>query len=271
MNKLDQSLQNKYNDLRAAISARSSAVVSFSGGVDSALLAKIAHDELKDNAIAVMVNNETVPALEVAAAKELAAKVGIDLQVVNTDPLANHEFTKNTRRRCYLCRQDMARKLQEVAEENKIDTILAGAQASDLDDYRPGIKAFDDAGIWQPLIELGFTKSEVRKLARYLDLPVAAKPAMACLSSRVPYGQEITGETLAMIEAAEGYLQGLGFNQYRARTHHKLIRIEILADEFEKLMEHRAAIVSKMKEIGYQYITLDLEGFRSGSMNEALE
>ena len=152
-----------------------------------------------------------------------------------------------------------------------IETIAAGAQATDLDDYRPGIKAFNEAGIWHPFIEFGFSKEDIRELARYLDLPVYDKPAMACLSSRVRYGQEITKETLSMIEDAEEYLRKLEFTQYRARTHDKLLRIEVMPEDFDILMQNRTAIIKYMTELGYDFVTLDLKGFKSGSMNIELE
>ena len=267
---LDKSLKNKYDQLQRAIRNKKSLIVAYSGGVDSSLLAKIAFDELGENAWAVLVDSETVPKYEAKAAKKIAEEIGINYKVIRITQLEDKEFIRNDASRCYHCRKNMAIHLLSFAKEHGITSIAAGAQASDLDDYRPGIKAFHESSIWHPFIEFKFTKTEVRILAQFLDLDVSSKPAMACLSSRISYGQKITDDTLKMIAEAEDYLRTLGFTQYRARTHDNLLRIEIEPDEFEKLMEYRNQIVKKLKKIGYIYITLDLEGFKSGSMNEAL-
>jgi uncharacterized protein len=212
-----------------------------------------------------------VPRSERNAAIKLAESLGINFQILKVTQLDDENFVRNDDQRCYYCRGEMAKELMKFAGDKKIDTIAAGAQASDLDDYRPGIKAFQKAGIWHPFIEFEFTKDEIRILADHLGLAVSDKPSMACLSSRIPYGQEITRKDLEMVENAEEFLCKLGFTQYRARIHDKTIRIEINPDEFDRLMKNRKSITKRLKELGFIYVTLDLEGFRSGSMNEVLE
>jgi uncharacterized protein len=268
---LEKTLKDKYENLKAELRARDKMLVAFSGGVDSALLAKVAKDVLGDSAWAIMVDSETVPKFELEEAKKMAKELGINFEIIRTEQLSDDEFAKNDERRCYFCRKNMAKQLQAFAQKKDINTIAAGAQASDLSDYRPGISAFHENGIWHPFIDLEFTKEDIRNLARYLNLQVAEKPAMACLSSRIPYGEKITQENLEMVAAAEDYLRELGFSQYRARTHENLLRIEIEPNEFEKLIKHRDDIIEKMKALGYIYITLDLMGFKSGSMNETLK
>ena len=270
VDELPKSVSEKYKKLQTAIRSKEKLIVAFSGGVDSALLAKVAYDELGNSAWAVLVDSESVPEFELSEAKSVAKELGINFHVLNSEQLSDEKFVENTTNRCYFCRKSMASRLLNFANEKGIKTIAAGAQATDLDDFRPGIKAFQESSIWHPFIELEFSKLEIRQLAESLKLPVAKKPAMACLASRVPYGQKITGEVLKMIAAAEDYLRELGFSQYRARTHGDLLRIEINLEEVDKLFEHRDQIIKKMKELGYIYVSLDLDGFRSGSMNEAM-
>ena len=267
---LSRELNDKYQKLKADLKSKGKLIIAFSGGVDSALLAKIAFDELGSSAIAVLLNSETVPQFELSEAERVAGEIGIAFEIIQVDQLSDERFCKNDTDRCYYCRKHMAKHLMEYAGVNNIDTIIAGAQATDLDDHRPGIKAFTEEGIWHPFIDLGFSKNDIRQLARHLGLVVSEKPAMACLSSRIPYNQKITRPSLAMVAAAEDLLRDLGFTQYRARTHGKLLRIEIYPKEFDILIENRNKIIEEMKRIGYDYITLDLVGFRSGSMNEVI-
>jgi uncharacterized protein len=268
---LSPKLLEKYNKLKNEIEKKQKIIIAYSGGVDSALLAKIAHHILGDSAIAVFLNSETVPKFELESARQLAHEIGIELKIFIVNQLSDERFIKNDKNRCYYCRSDMAQILKDFADTLKIETIAAGAQATDLGDYRPGIKAFEEVGIWHPFIEFDFSKDDVRQLAKYLQLPVSDKPSMACLSSRVEYGHEITENNLKMIEAAEDYLRDTGFTQYRARILENTIRIEIIPNEFEKIFINRNEIISKMKELGFVYVTLDLEGFRSGSGNEILK
>jgi uncharacterized protein len=271
MIELSEGLAEKYRQLKDSIHKRERLLVAFSGGVDSAVLAKVAFDELGDSAWAVLVNSETVPQFELSEAAKVADKIGINFKVIEIQQLSDENFIKNDANRCHFCRKKMAIKLHEFAKDLNIHTIAAGAQATDLDDYRPGIKAFESAGILHPFIELDFSKQDIRNLAKYLGLPVSAKPAMACLSSRVQYGQKITKKNLSMIATAEDHLRELGFSQYRARTHGNLLRIEIFPTEFEILLQNRENIIKYMKGLGYDFVTLDLVGFKSGSMNVDLE
>ena len=267
---LSKELNKKFEKLKESIRSKEKMIIAYSGGVDSALLAKVAKDVLKERSVAVFLNSETVPHSELQAAEELANEIEIEFRIIEVNQLTDQRFIKNDKNRCYYCRSDMAERLKELARELGIETIAAGAQATDLDDYRPGIKAFNEADIWHPFIEFDFSKTDIRCLAEHLALTVSKKPAMACLSSRVKYGQKITKETLSMIEDAEEYLRKLGFTQYRARVHDKTLRIEILPEEFEKFMKIREEIVTKMKKLGFIYVSLDLEGFRSGSGNKLL-
>jgi uncharacterized protein len=268
---LSLQLKEKYERLSSAIKSKGKIVIAYSGGVDSALLAKLAHLKLGNEAFAVLVDSETVPKFELSSAKELAEDIGISFDTIYIEQLADNRFVENDEKRCYYCRSSMARSLIEFAKDHQVDTIAAGAQASDLDDYRPGIQAFNESGIWHPFIEFDFSKKDIRNLAKHLGLPTHNKPAMACLSSRIQYGQKITVSELQMVASAEDYLRELGFSQYRARTHGTLLRIEVPSDEIELLLKSRDQILKKMKEIGYKFVTLDLEGFRSGSMNLDLE
>jgi uncharacterized protein len=270
MNELASDLNEKYEKLKSAISEKTKIIVAYSGGVDSALLVKISKDLLGDSAWAVLVDSETVSKSELDSATDLARTLGINYEIIRIEQLTDADFIKNDTQRCYYCRKKMAEQLRSFAQEKGITTIAAGAQASDLTDYRPGIKAFNESEIWHPFIDFGFTKDDIRVLAQYLGLPISNKPSMACLSSRIPYGQKITKDNLELVEGAEEYLRSLGFTQFRARINDKTLRIEVIPGEIDRLMELRERIIKRMKEFGIVYITVDLEGFRSGSMNEVL-
>jgi uncharacterized protein len=267
-------IADKLNNLRAAIRAKKKLLVAFSGGVDSSVVAKVAQDELGRNALALIVDSETFPRAEL----ELAVKVATELQLrwtaVKHSELANPSFVKNPVNRCYHCRKELAKVLKEVARKEAIDTIADGIIASDFNEHRPGIRAADEANIWHPLAELEFSKSDVRAVAELLRLPVYNKPPMACLSSRIPYGEEITIEKLKMIEAAEEVLKSFGFSQVRVRhyAHGPLARIEVPGAELGLFfdLKLREKITEKLKVLGYTYITVDLEGYRSGSMDEVI-
>lgn len=263
---------DKVEELIASIAAEGKLLVAFSGGVDSAVLAKLAYDALGKNAVAVTVDAETFPKSEFETAKNVAREIGIRHLIVKHSELENPKISSNTPERCYYCKKDLTKVLGNIAEGEGIKTIADGVTQSDLCEHRPGIRAANEAGFWHPLLSLKFTKDEVRRLAKNLNLSVSKKPSSACLSSRIPYGERITREKLRRIEAAEDFLRGIGFTQVRVRSHENIARIEVLPTEMKKIMPQKTRdMISKaLKKIGYGYITIDIQGYRSGSMDEVL-
>jgi len=244
--------------------------VAFSGGVDSSLLLKIAHDTLGEKAIALTAVSASMPADELAEARELARQIGIRHILLQSREIADPRYLENTSNRCYFCRHITLEDVVAYAQEHDFNAVIDGNNANDLGDYRPGRKAAQEHGVRSPLQEAGITKDEIRQIARKLGLPNWNKPAAACLSSRIPYGTSITVETLAQVDRAEAALKQMGFGQLRVRHHDQVARIEIPPKDFDKAIKNRAQIVLKVKEAGYDYVTLDLAGFRSGAMNEVL-
>ncbi|MDM7911700.1 MAG: ATP-dependent sacrificial sulfur transferase LarE [Methanotrichaceae archaeon] len=240
------------------------------GGVDSSLLAKVASDVLSENALCVLLDSETLPESERRYAEELAKSLGLNLKIAKYSILEDEEFVKNPLVRCYLCKKRSARLLKQIAEAEGISCIADGVNISDYDDFRPGIKACDEEEIWHPFVEVRITKQDIRDICRLMDLSFWNKPSSACLSSRIPYGQRITEENLRIVDDAEEYLKSLGFSQLRVRYHGKLARIELMMEELERALKFRDDIAQRLKSLGFDYVTLDLDGFRSGSMNEVL-
>ena len=245
-------------------------LVAYSGGVDSTLLAKLALDILGEKVTAVIVTSPTLTDRELLDAREIAASIGIKLLEMPSNEIELPEYFINSENRCYVCKDHRYRMLRDYAAKNGFRTILDGSNADDLSDFRPGHKAVKEHGVRSLLMEAGFTKAEIRKLAKDQDLPNWNKPSSACLASRIPYGVKITLQQLRMIGEAEDYLYILGFQQFRVRHHGDLARIEVLPEDFDNLLKNRDKINQKLIEIGYSYITLDIRGFRSGSLNEGL-
>jgi uncharacterized protein len=245
-------------------------LVAFSGGVDSAVVAKAALSALGDNAVAATADSATLAKEELQHAKKLAGEIGIEHVVFEEDEFDNPRFIENPPDRCYHCRSTLIAGLKEIAAQRKIEVIVDGANADDSKQHRPGMRAMRENGVRSPLLELGFGKNMVRSIARELGLSVAEKPAMACLASRIPYGEVITMEKLRKIEEAEAYLKELGFKQLRVRHHRGIARIEVGEEEIPNVMENRRRIAEKLRRLGFSYVTLDLEGYRSGSMDEVL-
>lgn len=265
-------IQEKFSFLQEDLKQMGKILIAYSGGVDSTFLVKVAHDVLGKNAKPITARSSTFPEKELQAALAFSSQLGLDQQVIESEELDDPQFCKNPANRCYLCKKMLFGKIIEKAEELNISCIIEGSNYDDIDDYRPGIEAIKEYGIYSPLIKAKLTKEEIRILSRELGLPTWDKPSFACLSSRIPYGEEITKEKLKMIEAAEQYLLDLGFKQVRVRHHGKLARIEVLPEERAKLVIGQTPdkIYQVFSEIGFIFTALDIRGYRTGSMNEEL-
>jgi uncharacterized protein len=255
--------------LRETIASLGSVVVAYSGGVDSSLVLRVAHETLGDRALGVIGRSDSYAARELALALDQAVSFGARIEVVTTGELADPNFRSNPAERCYHCKSELYRELAAMSRRVGAAAILDGTIADDLADFRPGRRAAEEAGVRSPLAELGFTKTDVRAAAAHLGLEAHDKPASPCLASRIPYGIEITRENLSMVERGEALLRSLGFTELRLRHHGETARIEVPLAELARLTEPgtRERVVAGLKALGYRYVTLDLEGFRSGSLN----
>ena len=248
-------------------------LVAYSGGVDSTLLLKVAQDSLgSENTLAATASSPLYPEREVTGSKKIAESLGVRHVLIESNELEIDGFSRNPPNRCYFCKRELFKKLLALAKKEEISFVVEGSTADDEKDHRPGRLAVQELGIKSPLKEVGLTKVEIRELSRALRLPTWDKPSFACLASRFPYGEEITLEALKRVGEAEDFLFSLGFKQVRVRHYGPLARIELLKEEMGRLIDSplRDAVVSRLKKMGYQYVTLDLQGFRSGSMNEVL-
>ncbi len=270
---LPESMRRKYTKLTAILGRMKGALVAYSGGVDSTLLLKTAVDVLGSGVLAVIATSETYPGREIAEAKALARRLGVHPRVIKTRELENPDFAGNPPERCYYCKRELFGTLSAIAREEGVPFVLDGANRDDIRDFRPGTKAGRELGVRSPLKEAGLTKDEIRELSRRFGLPTWNKPSLACLASRFPYGTPIESKGLRQVGTAEDLLRRLGFGQLRVRHHGTVARIEIALGEFPKAVRKAAAgrIVSGFKKLGYRYVTLDLEGYRTGSMNEVLK
>jgi len=260
----------KIQVLKEAIAARGSMLVAFSGGVDSTLLAVLAKDVLGNKTACVLLDSPVMSRAAIEQAHQIAHDLGLSLDTIPVSLMEHEEFRKNPSTRCYICKKISAACLRNRAEELGLASVADGMNVSDMGEYRPGLAASSEEGIIHPFIESGITKHEIREIARKYGLPVWQKPSDACLSSRIPYGEEITRKKLRIIEDAEVYLADQGFRQLRVRLHGTTARIEVHKEEMEKIVDMKSAIVKKLKSFGFYYVTLDLEGYRSGSMDEVL-
>ena len=266
------SLDEKYGSLRRFImdKGREGVIVAFSGGVDSSTLAYVCHEILGDKAVAVTAVSPTYPLGEVEDAKRIAKEIGIRHIFIETNELSNENFAKNLENRCYYCKGELLDSLQKVADKLGFRAIFEGTNLSDLSGHRPGFRAvLERENVYSPWVENGFTKDEIRALAKRLGLPIHDKPPLACLASRIPFGERITAERLNRIGKAEEIIKRIcGVRQLRVRDHNGLARIEVGKDEMELLFDNRIInqITTELKRLGFKYVTLDLEGYRAGSM-----
>jgi uncharacterized protein len=265
-------LQEKFQLLKDNMKERGSAAIAFSGGVDSTFLVKVAHEVLGNKMIAITATSSTYPERELQEAIKYANDMGVKHLIISSEELDIEGFASNPKNRCYYCKKELFSKINAIAKEHNIDYVYDGSNIDDVGDYRPGMQAARELEVISPLKEAKLTKEDIRELSKELDLPTWDKPAFACLSSRFPYGHQITAPKLKMVEEAEQFLLDMGIRQVRVRHHEEIARIEVSPKEREQFFntEVMDLIGERFKEIGFTYVTLDMLGYRTGSMNEVL-
>ncbi len=265
-------IEQKFENLKNILTNMESVLVAYSGGVDSTFLLRVAKDMLGDNVLAVTEMSPVYPSEETERAKTLAQEFGVRHEFLATQELTNSEFVNNPKERCYWCKKELFSDLLDIAKKHNLQYVLDGTNFDDVGDFRPGMQAASELGVKSPLKEACFTKDDIRHVSKELGLPTWNKPSFACLASRFPYGMKITKEKLDKVDKAERFLRQRGITQVRVRHYENTARIEVLEKELPKLMEPqlRQQVVSYFKQLGYAYVTVDLEGYRSGSMNEVL-
>ena len=270
---LTQDLQDKLDSLEAIIRDLGSLAVGYSGGVDSSLLLAVAHEVLGDKALAVFASDASVPERELKEATSFCEERGIRIIVCEVDPLQEESYRNNSPDRCYFCKRGIFTKIKEIAEENGIEYVAEGSNTDDLGDYRPGLRAVEELSVRSPLREAGLSKADIRQISKAMGLPTWNKPAYACLASRFVYGEEITREKLHMIDLAEQFLIEHGFCEERVRMHGNIARIEVPEKDIARIAadDIREKVYNRFKEIGFAFVTLDMHGYHTGSMNDTLK
>jgi pyridinium-3,5-biscarboxylic acid mononucleotide sulfurtransferase len=267
---LDTLVKQKLNALRELLANLDSAAVAFSGGTDSTLLLRVSREVLENNTLAITAVSETLPEAELAEAEALAQEIGVEHILLATREVDDPDYQANAPDRCYHCRRIVFGDIVNYVHRRGFNWLLDGANADDLHDHRPGGRAAKEHGVRSPLQEVGLGKAEIRQLARHFGLPNWDKPATPCLATRIPYGTPITRERIEQIRAAESALKSLAITPVRVRHHGTVARIEVTPDQLERVFALRESVVSAVKEAGFTYVAIDLEGFRSGSMNEVI-
>ncbi|MEW6620239.1 MAG: ATP-dependent sacrificial sulfur transferase LarE [bacterium] len=260
---------SKIDKLKNILSEMGGVLIAYSGGVDSTLLVKIACDVLLDRVLAVTARSPLYPTSEIESAKAMAKKLGVKHLIIDSDELEIPDFADNPRNRCYLCKKKLFNQLCQIAKQYGLPYILDGSNVDDISDFRPGREAIKESGVRSLLEEVRLTKNEIREISKMMGLPTFDKPSMACLASRFPYGMRITPHALKIVESAEEFIKGFGISVVRIRHYGNYCRIEVLEEEIPLLLKRQKEIVANLKKLGYTYISIDLEGYRTGSMNEA--
>lgn len=266
-------LKDKYNSLQQTLKELGKVVIAYSGGVDSTFLLKAAVDTLgAENVLACISAGVAEPSNQLARAEKLAEQMGARLEVIDTDELSDPNFTANKADRCFHCKSHICKVLIDMAKEQGFEHVIFGTNFDDLDDFRPGNRAMKVFGVRSPLAEAKLTKEDIRQLSRQMNLPTADQPASPCLASRISYGLEVTEQRLKQIDKAEEFMRSLGFVEFRVRHHDTIARIEVNPQDIEKVTTEpiRSQIIDRLKSLGFKFVTVDLQGFRSGSLNEPL-